>query len=110
MYVEVSKVVFAAFNSLFLVDEEDFGLSVIGGLDGGTALYDGADVELHAIDIGRGLQLAALQQTAIHLVAVLLGIAILRIEADGRRGDVQLLTVGGDGHLRYHGLHCGNTL
>lgn len=93
-----------------LVYQEKLCLALVGGFDGGTPLNDGAYLELHAGHVGRGLQLAALQQAAVDLVAVLLGKAVLGIEADGRRGDVQPLAVGGDGDLRYDGSLMVSTL
>ena len=89
------------------VNQEDLCMAVIGSLNGGTAFNNRAYFELHTIDIGFGFQLAALAQLAIHLIAVLLGIAVLGIEADGRRGDIELLTVGGDSDLWHFGSHAG---
>ena len=87
---------------LDLIDQEDLGLALVGGLDGGAALDNRTDIELHARHVRRSLQLHTGLDWTIELIADLVGITVLVGEADGRIGDVQLLAIGGDGDLRHH--------
>ena len=89
-----------------LIDQEYLCITLVGGLDGGTALYNRTDVELHTRHIGCSSQSAAITQLAKYLIAVLLSIAVLGIEADRCGGDIQLLTVGCNSHLRHRGNKC----
>ena len=104
------KKVLLAGSTFYLVDQEDLGLALVGRFDGGATLHDGADVEIHARYVRRSLQLHTSLDRTIELIADLVGIAVLIGEADGRIGDVQLLAIGGDGHLRHKGLFRRNAL
>ena len=57
-------------STFYLVDQEDLGLALVGGLDGGATLHDGTDVELHARHVRCRLQLhTGLDRTIVFLGA-----------------------------------------
>lgn len=62
---------------IYLVDQEDLRLTLISGLDGGAALNDRTDVELHARHIRCSLQFHTGLYRTIELIADLVGIAVL---------------------------------
>ena len=62
-----------------LVNQEVLGLSVVGRLDGSTAIDDGAYLELHSFGslLAGGLYLRVSREGSVELVVVTLGIAVL---------------------------------
>ena len=71
-------------------------LARISGADGGAAVGDGADLELHAGQIGGGLQHGVGLQGTIDLIVVALRVAVGIGAVDGRGGDVQTLAINSD--------------
>ena len=94
-----------------LVDEEHFLFSLVSGSDGGTAIGDGTDLELHFWVVRGSLQNGISLQGTIDLIVIYLCVAGIVAAEDGRFGDIEGLAIDSNRDLRNclreHRTHFG---